>query len=816
VVTKQTNNLNLSFLQAEYAGEGDLHEIRYNHMKVEIPFSNYLRESTKDVPGQCVYTFNVYPTIEFQDGFRSDLPLRMTMVVSAAFCFMILTFLAYDWFVQRRNQTVVGAAARANAILSTLFPKNIRDRLFEERELVEETAGQKKPLLNRPGNKARLSKFLNNEANGLNSGEDADDDDFMYKTKPIADLFPETTILFADISGFTAWSSTREPSQVFVLLETIYKAFDDIAKRRRVFKVETIGDCYVAVAGLPNPRKDHAVAMVRFARECMHRMLQLTRKLEVVLGPDTGDLTMRFGLHSGPVTAGVLRGERSRFQLFGDTMNTASRMESTGLRDKIQVSQDTADLLIAAGKSKWLTPREEKVVAKGKGEMQTYWVAVGSSNNKSSEDETSTDTDEEEDGNQLIDQMGNQNFNPRTSAKTSRLVRWNVDVLARLLKQVHARRDDTNVAPLEAESDVTSYLSQETVLDEVKEIIHLPTFSGQTANDQDNVELDLVVIDQLENYVSTVASMYRDNPFHNFEHASHVVMSVVKLLSRIIAPDIEEETGKDLASTLHDHTYGITSDPLTQFAGVFSALIHDADHTGVPNSQLIKENSTLAKIYKDKSVAEQNSVDLCWDLLMDSDFDDLRAAIYSTVDEKKHFRQLVVNSVMATDIMDKELKVLRNNRWEKAFTEGVRGQEESKEDIVDRKATIVIEHLIQASDISHTMQHWHIYRKWNARLFEELYRAYVDGRSDKDPSEFWYKGEIGFFDFYIIPLAKKLKDCGVFGVSSDEYLNYAKKNRQEWEERGLEVVAGLIEDTKAKLAAENVEVEAAPTVEFKL
>jgi hypothetical protein len=135
---------------------------------------------------------------------------------------------------------------------------------------------------------------------------------------------------------------------------------------------------------------------------------------------------------------------------------------------------------------------------------------------------------------------------------------------------------------------------------------------------------------------------------------------------------------------------------------------------------------------------------------------------------------------------------------------------------VDRKATIVIEHLIQASDVSHTMQHWHIYRKWNARLFEEVYRAYVDGRSDKDPSEFWYKGEIGFFDFYIIPLAKKLKDCGIFGVSSDEYLNYAMKNRQEWEDRGLEVVAGLMKDTQAKLAAENVEAESAPVAEITL
>jgi hypothetical protein len=91
------------------------------------------------------------------------------------------------------------------------------------------------------------------------------------------------------------------------------------------------------------------------------------------------------------------------------------------------------------------------------------------------------------------------------------------------------------------------------------------------------------------------------------------------------------------------------------------------------------------------------------------------------------------------------------------------------------------------------MQHWHIYRKWNERLFEEMYKSYKEGRAEADPSEFWYKGEIGFFDFYIIPLAKKLKDCGVFGVSSEEYLNYAQKNREEWEARGQQVVCELKE-----------------------
>ena len=286
-------------------------------------------------------------------------------------------------------------------------------------------------------------------------------------------------------------------------------------------------------------------------------------------------------------------------------------------------------------------------------------------------------------------------------------------------------------------------------------------------------------------------------------------MSVVKLLSRIVAPaaDLDynehritdaKKLMKSYASKMHDHTYGITSDPLTQFSVVFAALIHDVDHLGIPNAQLVKEGTETAKKYHGKSVAEQNSVDLGWEMLMQEDYEALRNAICAKPADRDRFRQLIVNSVMATDIVDKELKELRNGRWDKAFKDCAAAKEE---DIIrdrNRKATIVIEHLIQASDVSHTMQHWHIYRKWNEQLFRELYRAYIEGRAEKDPSAFWHKGEIGFFQFYIIPLAKKLKDCGVFGVSSDEYLNYAEKNLAEWTTKGEGIVAEMIEKVKTE------------------
>jgi hypothetical protein len=94
----------------------------------------------------------------------------------------------------------------------------------------------------------------------------------------------------------------------------------------------------------------------------------------------------------------------------------------------------------------------------------------------------------------------------------------------------------------------------------------------------------------------------------------------------------------------------------------------------------------------------------------------------------------------------------------------------------------------------------HIYRKWNERFFEENMVAWKDGRAEKDPTEYWYKGEIGFSDFYIVPLAKKLAECGVFGVSSDEYKNYALQNREEWVSKGQSIVKEMVEKYKKKEA----------------
>ena len=266
-----------------------------------------------------------------------------------------------------------------------------------------------------------------------------------------------------------------------------------------------------------------------------------------------------------------------------------------------------------------------------------------------------------------------------------------------------------------------------------------------------------------------------------------MTLSCAKLLSRVTAPDLGLDADDQ---DIHHESFGITNDPLTKFAIILAALIHDVDHSGVSNDTLVKENDPLAIRYKNMSVAEQNSFDLSWNLLMEPSYDNLRRAIYHSEREFKRFRQLLINSVMATDIVNKDLKERRNRRWEHAFADDESPYEQMGND--NLKATIVIEHIIMASDVAHTMQHWTIFRRWNERLFNELCDAYEAGRIENSPVDGWYKGEIGFFDFYIIPLAKKLKDCGVFGSSSDEYLSYAKLNRAEWEQRGEEIVAEMV------------------------
>jgi len=817
--------------EVQIISEEDTHDTLYDGLNDVASFApEYNRDDVENYEGEvCIYTMTIYPTKSFEAAYRTNRPAIISMMIVLIFLLTSIAFMLFDCLVTRRQAKLLNTALRQNAIVNSLFPKSVQKKLMEEAEVNTRTSnvlssGVQTRLMGTRG-ASKLGTVMN--ADGV-----LKESNITFNSKPIADLFPNTTIMFGDISGFTAWSSARDPEAVFTLLETIYRAFDRIAKRRRVFKVEVVGDCYVAVCGLPDPNAHHYSVMCRFAQECVSAMQTVTTELEVTLGPDTGELMLRVGLHSGPVVAGVLRGEKSRFQLFGDTMNTAARMESTGVPNRIQVSQQTADHLIEAGKEHWIIKREEKVKAKGKGELTTYFLL---SNKKSSDhgkggggirasvrDEVTLGRKSDHGISSNPSQGG---VIKQRVQKRNRVADWVVEMLGKLLKEMQAKREVTGIKPdslatmefmenqTHAEHGGSMNFTNDTVIDEVVCVLKLPVYAANVVHPSSSssgkvaAELGQDVLDELQDYVYSIASMYNKHPFHNFEHASHVSMSCIKLLNRIAAREEDYQDGTD-------HTYGICNDPLTSFAIVFSALIHDVDHSGAPNVQLVREHAPVADIYKNKSVAEQNSIDVGWGLLMEPAYANLRRHIYTTVAEYKCYRQVVVNCVMATDICDKDLIQARNQRWDLAFSTPNNGSNndndndddgritssgnsrfESVHQVNNRKGTVVIEHLMQLSDVAHTMQHWHIYRRWNERLFEESYVAYSECRADKNPAENWYQGELGFYDFYIIPLATKIKQCQVFGVSSDEYLSYALQNRAEWEARGK----GLTEEMAKKM-----------------
>jgi Adenylate and Guanylate cyclase catalytic domain len=209
----------------------------------------------------CPFTLHLYPSEKMASAYITNNPTIFALTTAMIFLFTALVFYLYDVTVEIRQKSVMQTAVHSSAIVSSLFPSSVRDQLFS----VSQGPAPTEDRLHR-----RSPSSDENESN--------------FSGSAIAQAYPETTVLFADIAGFTAWSSSRQPTQVFQLLETIYAAFDKLAKQHGVFKVETIGDCYVAVVGLPTPRKSHAVVMARFASDCRNKMQELAMQLEEQLG----------------------------------------------------------------------------------------------------------------------------------------------------------------------------------------------------------------------------------------------------------------------------------------------------------------------------------------------------------------------------------------------------------------------------------------------------------------------------------------------------------------------------------------------------
>ncbi len=177
----------------------------------------------------------------------------------------------------------------------------------------------------------------------------------------IADGFAEVTVLFADVVGFTAFSSHTPAVELVSLLNDLFSRFDAASQRHGVEKIKTIGDCYMAVCGLPKPRPDHAQVMAEMALDMLRALAEFNR--------DQGtNLQLRIGLNSGPVVAGVIGSVKFIYDLWGDTVNLASRMESTGVPGAIQVSESVYQGL----RGKYEFEERGPIEVKGKGKLSTW------------------------------------------------------------------------------------------------------------------------------------------------------------------------------------------------------------------------------------------------------------------------------------------------------------------------------------------------------------------------------------------------------------------------------------------------------------
>lgn len=253
---------------------------------------------------------------------------------------------AEDYLTKPPNLTLLRAR-----VSTSLEKKRLRDlerlrllQLQAEKELVEREREKSERLL--------LNILPSAIAGRLKGGE-----------KSIANGHEIVSVMFADLCGFTALSRKTTPADLVSMLNGIFTAFDHIVERHGVEKIKTIGDCYMLVGGIPLHRGDHAAAVAECALEMLDALAALNR--------ETGtELQMRVGIHTGPVVAGVIGKIKFTYDLWGDTVNVASRMESSGQPGRIHLSEQTAEQL----QGRFLLEDRGFVECKGLGAVKTFFL----------------------------------------------------------------------------------------------------------------------------------------------------------------------------------------------------------------------------------------------------------------------------------------------------------------------------------------------------------------------------------------------------------------------------------------------------------
>lgn len=635
----------------------------------------------------------------------------------------------------------------------------------------------------------------------------------LHRGQTVLEKYNLVTIFFSDIVGFTSMAGSMRPIQVMKMLNELYTELDRLVAKHQVYKVETIGDAYMVVGGAPNrvPAPLAAERVALFAIDAINFVKNWRTQ-------DGDQVFIRAGLASGPTVAGVV-GQVSRFDgiesripllehmfdaamshivrtqamprycFFGDTVNFASRMESTSKKMRIQCADITYRLLMDAPNMDFqLIKRMEGDVAgvqvKGKGHVITYWVEksslrgdgqrlpakmiepfnldkvdedeeaeAGNAGTKEPSDHSGADYEEflkvlaRKDETQEQEDLAMYTADEIYAAMTGQ--GW--QVLGHAENALVAATDDRQKMIIRASALLEHHLSR--------------VFEARDAGSK----LPPDAKDQIKEFVGDIAATYSNVHFHNLSHALHVMTNMNKLIS--------ESRNEEAFNT---------------FSLVFSALVHDAGHTGMSNKILTDIHHPLSDKYEDGvPLAERESIAIALDLLFRPEYEALRVAIIPGVIDKIAFAKTLFQSILVTDIATPDRVKLGIKRYEVSQDEqgkydtalcplvpyldsvlsGVGLEESDKEE--HPKEFIIThcglqncvrnEHLMLLSDVGHLMQGWENFVKWNFRLYKEINDSFKKGFCD-DPRKGWCDGQVGFLNHYIIPLAKRstayLKESG--------------------------------------------------------
>mmetsp|Transcript_49724 Transcript_49724/g.73940 ORF Transcript_49724/g.73940 Transcript_49724/m.73940 type:complete len:1203 (+) Transcript_49724:322-3930(+) len=651
------------------------------------------------------------------------------------------------------------------------------------------------------------------------------------------------TVFFSDVVEFNTTNGGMCPGEIMRTINALYAKFDKLAEKHKVYKVETIGDAYVVVGGACDQCLTGAEGAEKVARFAVDA-INCSKRFR---SDEGSQVSITGGLASGPVVAALVGSAIPRYCFFGETVNFASKMRTTSAKMKIQCSESTYRLLLESPATifqfkkrqtptYWITGAEQKEATKivkrcAKSLPQEQNTPHAAASEKESKKGFSVLFGWKKEDHGLSEKN---EIVTKVTALDSTLIQGgdygddiftgmrNRDIAISLTNQSWKVLGQGPNPLLKATSSSKTMINRiVAVLEyrlEAAVCFKLKTKSFPIDN-RNMPSLSQAVRDQLRLYVSNIESLYLKVHYHSFEHASHVVLSTNKLVQLLIQNHLHNKNailGYDNDTRLQTNHLGC--DPMAHFTIVFAALVHDVCHKGRSNQITIDLKDEIASRYDNKSVLEQNSIDVALQMLNESVYTDLKNTIFPSESCKQTFEKVFRSMILCTDIASKEQMQACKERWNQAYgtdacSSGEGGNNDShhgnhstiykpQEDIFDSqivhpfssmmgsksslKSCVVLEHIIQVADVAHLMQGWANFIKWNYRLFQELNTCFEAGWMP-DPSLNWSKDQISFFDGYVLPLAKRMDQTEMFGSNVTKLMRCAEMNRARWLEVGKEV-----------------------------